>query len=101
MTFDSSVKRLINWGFPYKGIFLDEDGSITGKGPKSWATPYYPHHNHSECEHNISYWGGTFCDNTVAVRRVAFHGAQPASIFRMMGLKILRMDDSVLAEHAN
>ena len=47
MTFDSSVTKLISWGFPYKGIFLDEDGSLTGKGPFSWATPYYKHHNHT------------------------------------------------------
>jgi len=101
ITFDSSVTRLINWGYPHKGIFLDEDGTLTGKGAKSWATPFYQHHNHSECEHNLTYWGGTFCDNTVQVRRVAFHGAQPASIFRMMGMKILRMDDVVLNDHAN
>jgi hypothetical protein len=65
LTFDSSVTRLISWGFPYKGIFLDEDGSLTGMGPFSWATPYYEHHNHTECDHNLTYWGGTFCDPTV------------------------------------
>jgi len=45
MTYDSSVTRVFNWGFPHKGIVLDEDGSTTGKGPISWATPYYAHHN--------------------------------------------------------
>jgi len=97
MSFDSSVKRLINWGFPHKGIILDEDGTITGKGPISWATPYYAHHNQTECEVNMTYWGGTFCDNTVAVRRIAFHNAKPFAIHRMMGLKILRYDDDIVA----
>jgi len=72
LTFDSSVKRIINYGFPYKAIFFDEDGSVTGKGPRSWATPYNKHHEHPECEKNITYLGGTVCDNRVQVRRVAF-----------------------------
>jgi hypothetical protein len=65
MTFDSSVNRLIKWGTPYKGIILDEDGSITGLGPHTWATPYYKHHEWPECFHNITYYGGTICDSTV------------------------------------
>jgi hypothetical protein len=72
LTFDSSVKRIINYGFPYKAIFFDEDGSVTGKGPRSWATPYNKHHEHPECEKNITYLGGMVCDNRVQVRRVAF-----------------------------
>lgn len=101
MTFDSSVKRLIKWGYPHKNIILDEDGSITGKGPGSWATNYYQHHEVPECEHNISYWGGTFCDNTIAVRRVALYGAEPAAIHRLQGFKILPYDDDLLAAQAN
>ena len=65
LTFDSSVKRLVNFGYPYKAILLDEDGSITGKGANSWATPYYVHHNQTECEHNATSWGAVYCDNTV------------------------------------
>lgn len=65
MSFDASVKRRINYGYPYKAIFLDEDGSVTDKGPQSWATPYYHHHNHTECEKNVTYYGGTICDNRV------------------------------------
>lgn len=72
-TFDASVTRLINWGYPYRAILFDEDGSLTGKGPRSWATPYYKHHEQPECEHNMTYWGGTFCDNTITMRRIAFH----------------------------
>lgn len=101
LTFDSSVKRIANYQYPWRAIFLDEDGSLTGKGPGSWATPYYPHHNHTECEHNATYYGGVFCDNTVQVRRIAFHGASPAGLFRMMGFKILRYDDSIVAEYGN
>lgn len=98
MTFDSSVKRLINYAYPYKAIILDEDGSITGKGPHSWATPYYKHHEHPECEHNITYYGGTICDNRVQVRRVAVGGAKPQSVLMMQGLKVLRYDDEYIEE---
>lgn len=65
LKFDSSVKRLANYQYPWKVMFLDEDGSLTGKGPGSWASPYYAHHNVSECEHNATYYGGVFCDNTI------------------------------------
>lgn len=75
LTFDSSVKRIANFQYPWRAIYLDEDGTLTGKGPGSWATPYYPHHNQTECEHNATYWGAVFCDSRVQVRRIAFHGA--------------------------
>lgn len=72
LTFDSTVTRIFNYQYPWKSIFLDEDGSITGKGAGSWATPYYPHHNQTECEYNKTYWGAVYCDNTVQVRRITF-----------------------------
>lgn len=40
----TDVDRRVLFGFPYKAIFLDEDGSLTGLGPGTWATPYYKHH---------------------------------------------------------
>jgi hypothetical protein len=62
--FDSSVNRTFNFQYPYRSIYLDEDGSITGKGAFSWATNNYPHHNVTECEYQDSY-GAVYCDNTV------------------------------------
>lgn len=101
LSFDSSVKRIANYQYPWKAIFFDEDGTLTGKGPRSWATPYYAHHNQTECEHNETYFGGVFCDSRVQVRRIAFHGATPARLFRGMGFKILRYDDSIINEYGN
>lgn len=101
MSFDSSVQRIANYQLPWRAIFLDEDGTLTGKGQGSWATPYYPHHNHTECEHNETYYGGVVCDNTVQVRRIAFWNAKPAALFRGMGFKVLRYDDEVVAEYSN
>jgi hypothetical protein len=65
LSFDSSVQRIANYQYPWRAIFLDEDGSLTGKGPMSWATPYYAHHNQTECEYNETYYGGVFCDPSV------------------------------------
>ena len=72
---------------------MDEDGTVTGKGPRTWATNYYLHHNQTECEYKDS-WGAVFCDNTVQVRRVAFHNWKPSGLFAGMGFKILRYDDA-------
>jgi len=37
--FDSAtVPRRIRYGYPYKAIFFDTDGTLTGLGPNTWAT---------------------------------------------------------------
>lgn len=79
--FDSSVKIKIKYQYPYKAIFLDEDGSLTGKGPGSWATGYYKHHEQKECEmgkdfdpNELEPWMPILCDNTVQIRRLMIYG---------------------------
>lgn len=49
-----------------------------------------------ECEHNKDVYGGVFCEPSIQVRRVAFHGMQPAGEFRMQGLFALLYDDDVV-----
>ena len=44
LVFDASVTKKIKYQEPFKAIFLDEDGSLTGKGAGTWATPYYKYH---------------------------------------------------------
>lgn len=34
----TNVDKRIAYQFPYKGIILDTDGSLTGKGANSWAS---------------------------------------------------------------
>jgi hypothetical protein len=93
------VTRLFNFGYPQRAIFYDEDGSVTNKGPGSWATPYYPHHDQSECEYDETYWGAVFCDNTVQVRRIAFANAKPSGLFRGMWFYVLPYDDQLFIEN--
>ena len=98
ITWDAaSVTRLIRYQYPERAIYYDADGTLTGKGAGSWATPFFQHHNWTgECEHNLAYWGGTFCDNTVQLRRVAFHAWQPAGLLDNMAMKVLQYDDSIV-----
>jgi hypothetical protein len=42
---DATVPRRIGWTTFRKGIFHDEDGSLTGIGPDTWATTYYKHND--------------------------------------------------------
>jgi hypothetical protein len=44
-----SVNKRIRHQYPYNGIFFDVDGSLTGWGPGSWATSYYPHLDQQHC----------------------------------------------------
>jgi hypothetical protein len=63
-TLDATVQRICNYQYPWRAIYYDEDGSITGKGAKSWMTPHFPHHNQSGCEHKPDQ-GGVYCDQSV------------------------------------
>jgi hypothetical protein len=42
LTFDTTCEKRIKYGFPYKAIFRDVDGSLTGKGPETYTTFYTP-----------------------------------------------------------
>jgi hypothetical protein len=46
---DATVPQRIKYQFPWRAIFLDEDGSLTDLGPNTWATFYYRHHEQPEC----------------------------------------------------
>lgn len=40
-----TVPRRIKYQVPFKAIFHDLDGTLTGKGPDSWASFWYKHHD--------------------------------------------------------
>jgi len=48
LTFTNVANR-IRWRFPFKGIFHDLDGSLTGLGADSYATAYFKHNDWPEC----------------------------------------------------
>lgn len=50
---------------PFRGIWLDLDGSLTDFGANSWAVADWVHNNVTECKFNQTKYGGTICDNTV------------------------------------
>jgi hypothetical protein len=41
--FDSTIKKKVRYQMYWRGIFHDLDGSLTGKGPGSWAIAHFPH----------------------------------------------------------
>jgi len=94
---DATVPRRLWYQTPYRAIYYDLDGTFTKKGPKSWVTPYMPHHEQPGCVHDEKELFGTStrCDNTVTIRRLSFYGANPRQMFDMMGFKILKYDDSL------
>jgi hypothetical protein len=96
---NSTVTRMFNFGTPYRAIFYDEDGTLTGKGAGSWATSYWKHLEVAECEYDASFWGAIYCDNTVEVRRVAFTSAKPKSLFIGMSFYALNYDDNLFTEN--
>lgn len=39
----STVTTRIRYQYPWRDIFFDTDGTLTGLGSNSWATPYFKH----------------------------------------------------------
>jgi len=62
--FDSSVQKIVEYTTPFRTIFFDKTGTMTGKGPSSWFLPYYKHLLQPECSQDDAK-GGIVCDNTV------------------------------------
>jgi len=43
LEFDSTVTRRIRYQYPHKAIYYDLDGTLTGKGAKSYAAAWFKH----------------------------------------------------------
>jgi hypothetical protein len=87
------VVQRIRYQYPFRAIFHDKTGSLTGV-EGGWATAYWKHLEWpGECTADLRKYGGLICGNTVQVRRVAFHGYQPSNVFRGMDLRIAQYDD--------
>ena len=97
----TNVNMRVRYQYPFKGILLDQDGTLTGLGSKTWATAYWEHNALvPECQTNREVYDGLLCDSSVQVRRVAIHGAKPGSLNKRP-LYIKPYDDSILAGFAD
>jgi hypothetical protein len=91
------MPRRIRHQVPFRAIYHDLDGTLTGKGPDSWTSFYYKHHEQPGCTTDIEKFDGVICDKRGRMRRVAFHSMSPSHRFLNMGFKILRFDDTFMA----
>jgi hypothetical protein len=80
LVFDSSVTRRIRYQYPYRAIFHDRDGSLTDKGPNTWATYWYEHLDQSECQRDETKFNGIVCDSSVQIRRIGLRPG-PSGLF--------------------
>ena len=96
MVFDATVPKKISYQLPWRGIFLDLDGSLTGLGPNSWATPNWAHNRVSECTVSTAIHDGLVCTSAAEVRRVVFYGPTPKAV-EGRELKISKWDDADVA----
>jgi hypothetical protein len=87
--FDSSVTVKIRYQEPFRDIFYDTDGTLTGLGPKTWATPYWQHNEVPECKKDLQVYDGLICDSTVQVRRIVFHNYEPLTVLTMLDMKVI------------
>jgi len=86
-----NVDRKIKYQYPERGIFHDEDGTLTGKGADTYATKGHLHVQQDECDLDEVLFDGVVCNPGTQVRRVAFYGYEP-SHFRGQEMNILKYD---------
>jgi hypothetical protein len=99
--FDDTVLIKIRYQTPYSAIYLDLDGTLTGLGANTWATPHRESHMWDSCTHLEDEYDGVICDNTVEVRTIKFSTYTPSGLLDGMGLKMLRWDDDVIGAMDN
>lgn len=88
------MTKRVKYQAPNKGIYHDLDGTLTGLGPNSYATAYWPHNNQSECQYIPDLYSGYICDNTTSVRRIVFHGG--TGNIKAKTMYIWRYDDDII-----
>jgi|Transcript_33614 hypothetical protein len=47
---EATVKKRVSYTTPFRTIFFDKSGGLTGKGPNTWFLPYFKHLLVSQCE---------------------------------------------------
>ncbi|CDW80878.1 ipt tig domain containing protein [Stylonychia lemnae] len=95
--FHSTATTKIKYQYPFRDIFFDLDGSLTGKGPHTWATPFWQHNVQPECEVDLAVYDGIICDSTVQIRRLVHYNYAP-KIFDNMEMKVLKFDDNLYTD---
>jgi hypothetical protein len=56
------------------------DGTLTDKGPNTYATKGYAHVMQPECDTDaarLEIYDGVVCDSSVEIRRITFMGYEP------------------------
>lgn len=104
----TDVTTRINYQVPWRAIYYDADGTLTGEA-KGWATPYWKH-NHwpGECDLDSNQYSasarspsadaatGLKCKGSVTVRRVAWYGYSPSN-FRLQSMRIAGWESATRA----
>ena len=82
LSFDpATCDRKIKYQTPYRAIYFDQDGTLTGLGPNTWATYNYKIHEiWDACTVNEEDYDGVVCDESVEVRTVRFGGYSPSTL---------------------
>lgn len=94
---DASVLYRLAFQTPFRDIVEDTDGTLTDLDPWTTVTAYMKHNDVDECVQNDSRLvDALICSPDVQVRRIAFYGHTPASLFLGQEIKIVLWDDDII-----
>ncbi|CAE7562181.1 PKHD1L1, partial [Symbiodinium sp. KB8] len=104
LVFVNSTQR-VKWGPGRKDIIYDLDGSLTGRGPRSWASPYWSFNAAGtapactrENSATATYDDAILCDASVEVRRIGIDMYEPDEL-RAVSLGVSPVDHPVYEDN--
>ena len=77
---DATVPRRIRHQLPWRGIWKDLDGSLTGLGANTWAAAYHKHLEQPECQFDAATrdkYEAVICSSDVQIRRIVWYSYSP------------------------
>jgi len=94
--------KYLKWNYPFKGIFRDRDGSMSGYPSERFITPFYSYmlpDTNLECERNPALDDSAVCDaSKVQIRRFVFYNQTPWNVYSNMPIHITQYDSNLLAK---
>ena len=93
---DATVTKRVTYLAPGKEIWHDFDGTLTGLGRFSYATPAFTHNRWSGCTEDQNLYSGLICTSSQPVRRLVFHTGDEQIDTKT--LYLWRYDDDIIAD---
>lgn len=89
--FFTNTTQKVKFDIPFKEIIYDEDGTLVNSTHR-WVVRDFVHLEIPECERNLDMFDGFVCSDSIKIRRIVFHHANPGAATKNLPMKIMNMN---------